>query len=125
LHCEQILQAVATHCPIFLHYAKACYANPATLFAAGYTVASEEGQHQGCPCGPPFFAVSILSLAQASDSLPNRWSKWYLDDGHPAGSLADLDALLAQLEPAAAGLGLQLNREKCALLRASAHDSPA
>ena len=124
IHREHLLQAVATHCPIFLHYAKSCYANPVTLFAAGYTIASEEGQHQGCPCGPLFFSASILCLSRAADSIQNGWSKWYLDDGHLAGSIADLDTLLAQLEPAAANLGLKLNRKKCALLKASSHDNP-
>lgn len=77
----QMLKAVATHCPLFYHYADACYGNAATLFGPGFTVEGEQGIHQGCPCGPLFFAVSTLSLAAATflgprhlePLVPGRW----------------------------------------------------
>jgi hypothetical protein len=43
---QSLLSAVEEHCPLFYHFAKACYQEPATLFGSGYTIASAEGEHQ-------------------------------------------------------------------------------
>jgi hypothetical protein len=95
---EHLLEAVARVCPLFYPYAAACYQNPATLYASGYTVASEEGQHQGCPCGPLFFAVAIKGVTEVANSLPDCWTKWYLDDGYIGGPLVSLNDLLPRIE---------------------------
>ena len=113
---EQILKAVAKHCPSFLPYAISCYGNPATLFASGFTIASEEGEHQGCPCGPLFFAVTTLGLARKAHDLSGGWSHWYLDDGYIAGPRTKVNAALDVIEADAKGLGLILNRGKCGLM---------
>ena len=111
-----LLQAVHATCPIFSSYAASCYANPATLYADGFQLSSEEGEHQGCPCGPLFFAVTTLPLAQMAQLGSSGWSHWYLDDGYIAGHRATLNDLLPRLEAASLSLGLQLNRKKCGLL---------
>ena len=124
LNRNHMLSAIAHHCPILSHYATACYGNPATLFASGFTIESQEGQHQGCPLGPLFFAISVIHLTKLAQNVPLVWTKWYLDDGYLGGPLPALDGLLPQIEQAAAQVGLSLNKSKCALLLASSHDSP-
>ena len=113
---EAILAAIAAQCPVFLPYATSCYGNPALLFASGFTINSEEGEHQGCPCGPLFFAITTHELTKLADSLSGGWSHWYLDDGYIAGPRTTVDAALNAVEVKAKTLGLALNRAKCGLL---------
>ena len=112
-----MLEQIAKTCPMFSRYATACYSNPATLYANGFQLTSEDGEHQGCPCGPLFFAVTALDLAKFADGASSdTWSRWYLDDGYIAGPRTALNDLLPALEQRAAVLGLQLNRPKCRVL---------
>ena len=41
------------------------------------------------------------------------WSEYFLDDGSHAGTIEALAAAVEYLEPAAAAIGLKLNRAKC------------
>ena len=59
-----MLQAVEEHCPLFRPYAQACYSNPAVLYGQNFQLSSEEGEHQGCPCGPLFCAVTTIQVAK-------------------------------------------------------------
>ena len=111
-----MLTAISRECPAFLPYASACYANPASLYATGFQISSEEGEHQGCPCGPLFFAVTALELAKLAHEKSKGWSHWYLDDGYLAGPRATLNDLLPLLEAKAKSIGLVLNRKKCGLM---------
>ena len=100
----------------------ACYSNPATLYADGFQITSEEGEHQGCPCGPLFFAVTALDLCKLAAAAPECWTHWYLDDGYIAGPRSTVNDLLPRLEHAAGLIGLSLNRQKSALILT--HDLP-
>jgi hypothetical protein len=122
---QHLLQSVDKHCPLFSHYARACYSAPATLFATGFTLSSQEGEHQGCPCGPLFFSASVQDLI-ANITLPtsDAWTHWYLDDGYLAGPLAFLDTQLPILEAHARTIGLKLNRSKSTVLVTSEEELP-
>ena len=88
IHRTSMIQAIEGHCPLFRAYAQACYANPAVLYGQNFQLASEEGEHQGCPCGPLFFAVTALDVAKFAQDHCQGWSHWYLDDGYIAGPRA-------------------------------------
>ena len=110
-----MLAAVARTCPQFLPYATACYGNPATLFGSGFTLFSEEGEHQGCPCGPLFFAAATIHIAKGADEHCLGWSHWYLDDGYITGPRVTVNNVLQTVEAQARAIGLVLNRSKCGL----------
>ena len=113
----KLLDAIHRLCPWFLAYALTCYGAPVELFGeGGLVVSSAEGEQQGDPCGPLFFAVVIAALSKQLAATPGVWSQWYLDDGHLAGPRALLNDMLPVLEAEAAKLGLVLNRSKCAVL---------
>ena len=109
---SQLLDSIQRKCPMFLPFAKAAYGQHNTLFGSGFSIASEEGEHQGCPCGALFFAAVVDPLTTLCHSTPGCWSHWYLDDGHIVGPRTQLASLLPQLEGEAAKLGLTLNRGK-------------
>ena len=111
-----MLQSVSKLAPAFAPYARSCYGSPAALFSDGFMLSSEEGEHQGCPCGPLFFAITLAEAMRTVPSQVERWSHWYLDDGYIAGPLSALDAFLPQVEEAALKVGLRLNRAKSAVL---------
>ena len=121
---EKMLQALADDAPTFLTYAISCYGYPAALFSDGFTLASEEGEHQGCPCGPLFFAIT-LARALKRTMLPDTvWSHWYLDDGYLAGPIHALHDTLPAIESAALSVGLHLNRKKSAIIQACTSNLP-
>ena len=111
----KMLASIAKHAPIFLPYAISCYSRPANLFAPGFMLDSESGEHQGDPAGPLFFALATKDLAASNLSPDLSWAHWYLDDAHLCGPVSHLHDLLPSLEREAAHLGLKLNRAKCAL----------
>ena len=78
---SKLLESVQQRCPMFLPFAKAAYGHHGTLFGLGFAIASEEGEHQGCPCGPLFFAAVVDPLTRLCHSEPGCWSHLYLDDG--------------------------------------------
>ena len=113
---QKMLAAIKAACPFFYRYAVSCYAASATLFAEGFQVDSEEGEHQGDPCAPAFFSITIQPLVDFCNEPASQWSLWYLDDGHLVGPRAQLSSFLPLLEAKAAELGLVLNRSKCSAL---------
>ena len=116
---QRMLEAVASECPVFLPYARACYGQHADLFGPGFRLSSQQGGHQGDPLGPLFYAMTAHPLALLADAAPGCWTHWYLDDGCIAGPRSVVAALVPQLESVAAPLGLVLNRKKCQILELS------
>jgi hypothetical protein len=98
VHRAHLLDSVSRYCPFFYHYAQACYSSPATLFASGFTLSTEEGEHQGCPCGPLFFAASVHDLITSLPLPAGAWTHWYLDEGYLAGPHHVLSELLPMIE---------------------------
>jgi hypothetical protein len=111
-----MLRAISERCPHFLPYARFCYGAPTPLLGPGCSLNSQCGTQQGDACGPLFFAVTVHPLAvQAAQAPDTTLAAWFLDDGSQAGSVAGLAEAVAKLEPAAAAIGLKLNRAKCKL----------
>ena len=111
-----MLGAIAARCPQFLPYAQFCYGAATPLLSSSGCIQSRKGTQQGDVCGPLFFAVTVHALAAEAAQAPGTsWAAWYLDDGSQAGSISSLAAVMEKLEPAAACLGLKLNRGKCKL----------
>ena len=111
-----MLPAILHRCPLFYRYAVACYGKPVTLFAHGFQLESADGEHQGDPLAPAFFAATIQGLVDLCNVPGSHWSLWYLDDGHLMGSRSALSSFLPILESHALSLGLSLNRSKCSVL---------
>ena len=111
-----MLRAIALRCPHFLPYARFCYEQPTPLFRASGHIESRKGTQQGDVCGPLFFAVTLQAVALEVANTPGTTlASYYLDDGAQAGSLSSLASAVSKLEPAAAAVGLKLNRAKCKL----------
>ena len=109
-----MLRAISERCPHFLPYAVFCYGSPTPLFGPGGCISSQCGTQQGDACGPLFFAVTVHSVAEQAAQAPGTsLAAWYLDDGTQAGPISGL--AVEKLEPAAAAIGLHLNRAKCKL----------
>ena len=118
LNRTAILQSIGQTCPLFLPYARACYAQSASLYAPGFVLESQQGIHQGCPCGPLFFAVTCQPLTKIPSQL-GCLSLFYLDDGHIAGPTSALPQALSLITSEAQRIGLQLNASKCVLFQPS------
>ena len=104
-------------------YSVACYSSASTLFASGFSLESQQGEHQGCPLGPLFFSVASVHHAKICNNS-DCWSHWYLDDGHVVGRRSLVADLLPLLEREALQIGLVLNRSKCSVFSPSGRDLP-
>ena len=113
---EQMLPAILSRCPLLYRYAVACYGQPASLFADGFQLESSDGEHQGDPLAPAFFAATIQPLVDLCNSPDRQWGLWYLDDGHLMGPRSTLSTFLPTLEEKAKTLGIILYRCKCSVL---------
>ena len=66
----KMLPSVLQRCPLLHRYAVACYGHPASLFADGFQLESSEGEHQGDPLAPAFFAATIQPLVDFLQFTP-------------------------------------------------------
>lgn len=89
------------------------YSDPTTLFYGDRSLVSATGIQQGDPFGPALFSLGIDDLARELDA---EFNVWYLDDGTigdtPEKALVCARKLIAGL----AGLGLNVNQNKCELV---------
>ena len=108
-----LLKAVVALCARLLGYALAAYGRKSYLFFGAFLLLSAAGAQQGDPLGPLFFAIVYAFVVRACPLvLALRLRAGYLDDVLLGGSLADLTAALAELLPALAAAGLELNAAK-------------
>ncbi|XP_052759361.1 uncharacterized protein LOC128202586 [Galleria mellonella] len=98
--------------PEVLPFLKQCYGSPSILVYNNHPIKSSVGCQQGDPMGPVIFSLGINSIIK---KLLSPLNIWYLDDGSLGGNasvvLSDLEILINDL----AGIGLQLNFDKCEL----------
>ena len=107
-----MLRAISERCPHFLPYAR----NLTPLRHLCLRQHRLANRNTARVCGPLFFAVTAHSVALRAAQAPAiSFAAWYLDDCSQAGSISSLAAAIEDLEPAAAAIGLKLNRAKCKL----------
>lgn len=111
---EAILDAVHRQAPDIYNLCRLAYGQSSSLNFKGTIILSEQGCQQGDPLGPLLFSLTINSMLQ---DLKSELVLGYLDDITIGGQLSVVTDDFFNLQSRAADLGLQLNEQKCEVMR--------
>ena len=93
-----IMEAVQQQSPLLLPWASFCLESEALLICGDATIKSRRGVQQGDPLGPMWFCMGLkLATQDMRASKDWDWESWFMDDGQYAGSLPQLEHVLASL----------------------------
>ena len=90
-------------------------------------ILSCSGVQQGCPFATLLFALVLreLTMRLSVETPALKLNKWFADDGHLVGKVADLTKCLEIIVSAEDELGLKLNLKKCVVKGANVNEFPA